>query len=179
MHQKKMRLILSVVSLLAAGLLISCNKRDPTPENRDPLFLELDARRRQTDQDLAAARAAYEEAQSKLLDVAPQTGQIKYAQKRIADTEERITKLEQLLKYYEIKYESQRWRAREAYLLAEFDNKPWPNQQEREDFLESLRAESSPHTWSVSDRRASLGLPNGHTVNKAPKIESHSESGEH
>ncbi len=142
-------------------LQISCNRKDPNPEVRDPLYLELQAKLKEAEQELAAAQAQYAEAEANLAKVTPQTGQIKYASKRLWSSAERIIKLQQIVRYFEIKIESQKWRAKEEYLISYYKKTPWPNEKPREDFRAMYKARQIERNWSAKARREELNLPVG------------------
>lgn len=155
-------------------ILFGCNKKDPNPELRDPMSLELETRKKLAESELAAAKESLKEAEGNLAKVVPQTGQIKYATKRLNDANNRITKLEQVIKYFEIKLESQKFRARESYLTAFYDKKPWPNEEEKENFDLMVKAHEVERNWSAKNRREALGFPNGHEAPaKKPASEGH------
>ncbi|MEQ1722143.1 MAG: hypothetical protein ABL930_03145 [Pseudobdellovibrio sp.] len=98
--------------IIAAFLLFfsSCNQKNPNPERLDEVYLDL-----VTELDIASKSLEAEEKNLANLikerDLAiPQTGQIKFANKKISDSEAKLNRLKQQKLYFEIKIE-QRVRA--------------------------------------------------------------------
>lgn len=151
------------------SLAIGCNRKDPMPELRDPLYNELQVKLKEVEAELAAAQAALAEAESNLGKVVPQTGQIKYANKRLWQATDKIMKLGQQKRYLEIKIESQKWRAKEEYLISFYKKTPWPTQKPLEDFQTMQKAQQIERNWSAKARREELHLPVGRQPAVAPK----------
>lgn len=141
--------------------IVGCNKKDPTPELRDPLIQELENRKKVVEQELVSAKEALTEAEANMSKVVPQTGQIKYATKRVNQARSRITKAQQQIQFLEIKIEAQKYRAREEYLKAYYAKKDWPSDEDREDFRLMVKAYEMERNWSAKDRREALGFKNG------------------
>ena len=59
--------------------------------------------------------------------VKPQTGQIKYAEKRVSDSRARLEKLKQRHLYLGLRMESRKKLVGEAYLKAYKKDQPWPD----------------------------------------------------
>lgn len=152
----------------ALYLQVGCHSKDPNPELKDPLFIELQGKMKEAEQELQAAQAAHTEALANLQKVTPQTGQIKYAMKRVNDSKDRIVKTQQQIKYLEIKIESQKWRAKESYLAAFYNHTPWPSQDEVEEFRTMYKARQTERNWSAKSRREAMHLPVGRQPAVAP-----------
>ena len=111
----KCLIIIAVMAFLTA-----CTQNDPHPEHTDGIYkdlvAELDLARRSLELEEKALSVLLKE---KTLAV-PQTGQIKFANKKIADTEEKIMIMKQRVEHAKIKYaESLRSGGR-----------PWPDKEE-------------------------------------------------
>ena len=74
-------------------LLSSCNKPDPNPELKDPIYQDLLKRVKEMDSQIAEETKTLEEHKGALAKVVPQTGQNKYAQKRVFDSENKLEHL--------------------------------------------------------------------------------------
>lgn len=147
--------------LILMTFLVACTKRDPTPELRDPLFLALENAKKEAEQSLVVAHEHLAEAEALMVKVVPQTGQIKYATKRLQGAKLQVTRASQQVRYFEIKIEAQRFRSREEYTVAHFAKQPWPRENDREDFLTMKREYEKERAWSSKSRRENLGLPVG------------------
>ena len=148
--------LLSLTIILFA--LSACNKPDPAPELKDPIYSDLTASLAATTQALEAEKKALEEHQKALKEVVPQTGQIKYAQKRVNESQERITKLEQEKQYLELKVEARKSVSRKTYLAAFKKGEPWPDPKEFESYQAEKRLRNAKKTWDVKERIKEAGL---------------------
>lgn len=103
--------------------------------------------------------------------VVPQTGQIKYAEKRVSETKARIEKLKQLEQYWKLRIESRQKWAREKYLEAYEKKEPWPNPKELEEFLAQRKLESAPRHWDLKQRleQSKLGIDLKQKPESAPE----------
>lgn len=134
------------------AVLPGCHKPNPHPESMDPIFADLEKEKKETESKISAEEKNLAEFKQALRDVVPQTGQIKYAQKRIYETEEKLNKLRQRKQYLEVRLESRIEVARKDYLRAFEKDQPWPNPKEYETYRSQKELESAPRTWSVRDR---------------------------
>lgn len=161
--------IMKLFSVLTLSLLlVACNKPDPTPELKDPIFNELSSSISSLTQQLEAEMKTLEENQASLKQVIPQTGQNKYAEKRIRESTERITKLNQEKRYFELKLEAQRIKARKSYLQAYNKGESWPNPQEWVDYQAEKKFRLASRVWDVKKRMTDLNSSN---KEKAPESE--------
>lgn len=137
------------ISLL---FLVGCNKPDPNPELKDPIYDYYQKK-------LAAAKAEMTEADKKLYEaqlemnkVKPQTGQIKYATKRIYAAKDKIEKIRQRYVYYQLKVDSQIQKSRDSYMKAFEEQKPWPDPEEYQSFLATERLIEAGSDWKPKAR---------------------------
>lgn len=123
-----MKILILALFLLSIS---SCNKSDPTPELHDPIYTDL-----QTEFDIAVKATEAEEKnleklQKELEKAIPQTGQVKYATKKVRDSEERLNELKQQKTYFEIKIERRKFEVRDRYAESlRKGGRPWPDQKE-------------------------------------------------
>lgn len=146
----KFNFFLASISLFL--FLAGCNKPNPNPENIDPIFQSLQAEKKSAEQTLVAEKKTLEENIAAYEKVKPQTGQYKYAIKKVYDSKARVEKLEQLVKYLEIRSESRIKEAREKYLIAFNKNEAWPDPKEYENYKTMKRLESAPKNWDAKRR---------------------------
>ena len=122
-------LILAIFALFLA----SCNKKDPHPELSDEIYKDLQA-------EAEVATKALEEEEKMLVSlmkerdkVIPQTGQIKYADKKVNDSEARLNILKQRKQFFEIKIELRKHEVQQRYAESLRPNgRPWPDTKEVE-----------------------------------------------
>lgn len=146
--------ILTLLFLCAA--MIGCNKPDPNPELKDPIYNDLNSRLGSTKQALEAEKKALEGHEVALKDVVPQTGQIKYAQKRIYDSQAKIQKLGQEVKYLELKIESRKRDAKKSYKIAFQKGEEWPNPTEFSSYEAANKLRAGKMTWDTNARVKAL-----------------------
>ncbi len=135
-------------------VLSACNKPDPHPELRDPIYKDIEAKQKELAGAIESEKKALEEAEIKLKAVVPQTGQIKFARKRVFESKARIEKLEQLRRYYTIRLESRKLEAQDEYLDAFGRGKggEWPAPEAYADYQINESARTKSRNWSVKER---------------------------
>jgi len=151
----KIILILTCLFVLAA-----CNKPDPNPENKDPIYSDLNARLAKVSGELNAEIKTLEGHKKEMAEVTPQTGQIKYAQKRIFESQAKITRLEQEKQYLELKAAARLKATRTSYKKAFEKKEPWPDPVEFETYSAEQRLRDAKKTWDVKQRLEDAGLSN-------------------
>ncbi len=145
--------------ILISMLLFGCNKPNPTPENLDQIYADLNARAAEMKKAVEAEEKQLEEHKKALSEVVPQTGQIKYAQKRVYESEAKIQRLKQEVQWLEISAKERQKNARISYLKAFKKGEAWPDPKEYEDYKEQMKLRNIKLTWSVKDRMKEAGLP--------------------
>lgn len=139
------------------GLLaFSCNKPDAKPELRDPIYQDMMAQKEITARDLAAAQKSLEEHQANLSNVVPQTGQIKYAEKRFWEAKKLVETLSQQEKYWIIRIRERIKYARTAYLKAYEKGESWPDSKEIDEYMAEKRLRQAKKKWDVKQRMDQL-----------------------
>lgn len=142
-----------IISLIIITMLFSaCNKPDPQPELKDPIYQDLISSLSNTKQTLEKEKKDYEGFQQALKDVIPQTGQIKYAQKRVYESQARISRLEQEIQYLELKIMARQESARDSYTKAFKRKESWPNPIEWESYKVEKRLRAANRNWDYKDR---------------------------
>ncbi|WII73025.1 hypothetical protein QJS83_03955 [Bdellovibrio sp. 22V] len=152
-----MRLI-SIITI--CFFLVACNKPDPNPELKDPIYGDLTSSLASISQQLEAQKKTLEEHEQALKDVVPQTGQIKYAQKRVNETKALITRLDQEKQYLELKIEARKKQSKKSYLQAFKKNEPWPDPKEWDSYQVEKKLRAAKKDWSVQERMKELGFGN-------------------
>lgn len=132
--------------------LISCNKPDPNPELKDPIYLDLVAATSAVTNQLENEKKTLADHRKTLREVALQTGQNKYAEKRVRESAERINKLEQEKQYLELKVEAHKRAAKKSYLQAFKNGEAWPDEKEWNSYKTEKKLQSASKTWSAKSR---------------------------
>lgn len=159
---------LHLILIVLCALALSCKKEDPTPELSDKIFKDL-----QAELEIAKKNTQNEESQQKkvfeeLQKVIPQTGQRKYAEKRVFDSQGQLTTYQQQEKYFEVKLEERRIYVRKRYLESLLPNgRPWPAPEEDAEYELRLKLRRAKLDWdkkSVPRGTASAekAKPGGH-----------------
>jgi hypothetical protein len=150
---KTTNFLLFRVFLIGLSLyLASCNKPNSNPETLDPIFSELEKDKKEVDGAIAAEEKQLHEFTNALKEVKPQTGQIKYAQKRVSESQEKLTKLKQRQLYYELHIKTRLAEVRRSYLKAFRKKEAWPDPKEYEIYQIQKKLDSASKNWSVKDR---------------------------
>lgn len=157
--------------LFITTLLIGCDKPDPHPELKDPIYNDLISSLSSTQKALEDEKKTLEGHIKESADVVPQTGQIKYAQKRINESKSRITRLEQEVQYLELKVEARKSASRSKYLQAFKKKEAWPDSKEWENYKIEKKLQSAKKTWDVRERIKESGF--GQEKTPAPSAGGH------
>ena len=128
--------------------LTACNQKDPHPEQMDGIYkdlaAELDLARRSLELEEKALVALLKE---KALAV-PQTGQIKFANKKIADAEEKIMIIKQRVTFFEISVSQRAALAKIKYGESfRAGGKPWPDKEELDLYRSVTKFQRDKLAW--------------------------------
>lgn len=158
------------LTILAIALFFSlcgCKKSDPEPEKKDFVYLSLGNEIKTAEAEVAAASIAVGEAEGEIKKVVPQTGQIKYAEKRYWEARNRLTRAEQALKAAQLKAEMRMWSVRVESLAAFHQGKELNGNNANDSYILQKALDQKSKNWSVKERRAALGLPSGRNIEAA------------
>lgn len=114
-----------------ALFLTACDKKNPTPELQDEIYKdlvqELDIASKVAEDQEKAIASLKKDQQTAV----PQTGQVKYATKKVYDAEAKLEVMKQHKQFFEIKIELRKHEVRQRYeeSLKE-GGRPWPDPQE-------------------------------------------------
>lgn len=144
--------------LLCSSFLLGCNKKNPNPELLDPIYQDLLKRLDEKKKELEAEKKVLEEHEKALKAVVPQTGQIKYAEKRYWDSRHRIDALEQAIEYFEFKAASRKRLARYEYSIAFKKDQPWPDPAEYKQYMDQRKLVEIRRQWDLNTRFSQLGV---------------------
>lgn len=158
-----------ILLLTFITLLVSCNKPIPNPELKDPIYNDINVRFAEASQLLAAEKKTLSGHEKDLAEAIPQTGQTILAQKKVFESKNKITKLEQEVQFLKLKVAARKKHAVEAYGQAFSKNEPWPDPKEWEQYQQEKNVRNKPKEWSVKNRlKETMGLSNDKKDEKAP-----------
>lgn len=132
--------------------LFGCNKPNPHPELADEIYIDLHTQAQNAQKEWESEKKKFEGFKKDLEAVVPQTGTIKYAQKRYFESELKVQKLEQIKKYYELKAVSRKKYTQQEYTKAFQAGKSWPNPEEIESYKKYKEVADVPPGWDTRNR---------------------------
>lgn len=150
-----MRIFLTLFLLITIS---ACTRIEKNPELRDSIYLDIQNEIQILKGSIEAKNKELESHKKELQDVVPQTGQIKYVQKRIYEAESQLVRLEQELLYFELKKESQMEDSRRAYMKSLKTNDEWPNPKDYEVYITEKKLRRAKKSWDIKQRIEDLGL---------------------
>lgn len=148
--------------------MFGCEKKNPHPELLDPIYqdlvIELDIANKAIESEEAAL---VELAKEKALAV-PQTGQIKYASKKVAEAQRRLEVLKQQKLYFDIKLEQRKAEALRRYEASlKPGGRPWPDPEEVENYRAVAKLQRDKIAWSQREKKK-VDVPRGTGSGKQP-----------
>lgn len=150
-----MRIYLFIFLLMTT---ISCSRVDKNPELRDPVYSDIQSEIGTLKTAIDLKIKEIDGFKLELKDVVPQSGQIKYVQKRLYEAQGALTRMEQELLFFELKRESQIESARRGYHRSLKDNSIWPDPKEYGEYLVEKRFRRASKTWNARDRMEELKI---------------------
>lgn len=164
--------------ILTIAVLFGCNKPNPNPELADPIYSDLQNRAQDSQKELDSEKKKLDGFKKELDAVKPQTGEIKYAQKRYFESEAKVQRLEQEVKYYELKAQSRKRFAKQEYMKAFIAGKTWPVPDEAEAYKVHRELSSIPTSWDSRKRVKSYEETAGNASKGAAHGGEHGGGGE-
>jgi hypothetical protein len=153
-----MKTIFSLLFILSISI-TGCDRPNPEPEKIDPIYSDIQSKIGSINSQIKSAENDLQDKKKDLAKVVPQTGQNKFAQKRVDDAQRALDKLLQLKEFWELRAESRKKWAREHYLKAFYKKEPWPNPKEYEEYLAQKKMEEASPTWNAKQRVLDYASP--------------------
>lgn len=143
-----------VACFLLFWSILGCNKPNPTPELSDEVYLDLTSRAKSAKGSLETEKKKLDGFKNELRTADPQSGSIKFAQKRYFESESAVTKLEQLTKYYELAAIARKSEVRKRYSTAFNQKQEWiiPEEVENYKMNRSISNSTIGVPWSSKKR---------------------------
>jgi len=141
-----------VLMLLLLIIIVGCNKPNPNPELADEIYSDLKASAGNAAKDVEAEEKKLEGFKKDLDNAVPQTGEIKFAQKRYFESEQRLQKFEQVQKYFELKAQDRLEYTRKQYAKAFRAGKTWPTEEEIQSYKKYKLLSNKEASWDSRKR---------------------------
>ena len=160
---------------LFALILNSCTQADPHPETRDEVYQDLQTELGIAEKAFDAEEKQQERLQADMSKALPQTGQIKYATKKLHDSADRLNALTQQKLYFGIKLEQ-----RKAYVQSRYQEslkdpaRPWPDEKELSMYRSVVKFNRDKIAWD-KNKGMKKAVPRGTTEEKHAPAEAESE----
>lgn len=142
------------------SLFLGCNKPDPNPENSDEIYKDLLQELDVATKALESEKKNLEKLEGEFQKVVPQTGQIKFAQKKLYETQATITKLEQQKQFFEIKIERRKADVQARYMEARRGGRKWPDQAEIDGYKAVMKFQREKLEWE-KNKGQKKNVPHG------------------
>jgi isopenicillin N synthase-like dioxygenase len=137
--------------LFFAALLLffsACTQKDPHPEANDEIYKDLVSELDISSKMLEAEEKNLEHLIKEREKAVPQTGQIKYANKKVYDSEAAVNILKQRKQFFEIKIEERKYEAQQKYEQSlKPGGKPWPDPAEIKLYKSVAKLEREKFEW--------------------------------
>lgn len=146
--------IIALLFLFAAG----CEKPHPHPELLDPIYSDMLKMEDEYKKAAESEKKNLEEFELALKNVVPQTGQIKYAQKRYYESLARYERMKQMELYWGVRAKSRKRSDSIEYIKAFNKKEVWPNPDEYKEYKSFKDAQKPIRPWKLEDRMAELGI---------------------
>lgn len=157
----------NLFAVLFLCFFVGCNKPDATPETSDEIYGDLLQELDVANKGLESEIKNLEKLQQEQVKVVPQTGQIKFSQKKIFETQNTIAKLQQQKQFFEIKVELRKNEVRDRYLAARRGGKPWPDLAEIQNYKSTIKLQRDKLTWEKT-KGMKKDVPRGTKEKAAP-----------
>lgn len=152
-------------------LVIGCEKADPNPELKDPIYADLVLQLSTTEKDLVEINKNAEEQKNLYENAAPQSGQAGVFKKRYFAAASTADRLNQQIKYWKIRIEERRLSSRKSYLESLKSGNAWPDPKEYEVYLSEKKLRQAKVIWDSKERIAESKKSMGNDVKPAEKKE--------
>lgn len=134
--------------MILTGLLSGCSRPNPTPEVKDPIYLDLSSRGALAK---AASESVKEEIKTLKADLEalpPRDASRRKLQQDLSQKETRLMVADQEALYFEIRVKQRKEYARKEYLEAFNAGQEWPKPEDFEAYKAQRRLQDSPREWN-------------------------------
>lgn len=147
-----MKYLFKLVFFSVFLFILACDRPNSNPELMDPIFADIEKQLKDAENELKSALQSETDTKDGLAKVKPQTGQIKFAQKRYYEAMARVQKTEQRVEFLKLRLKSRKQLDHDLYLKAYQKKQPWPPPEEWAEYVSQKNLESAPRSWNAKDR---------------------------
>ena len=141
-HMKKI-----IFALFLSISLQSCSKKDPNPEQKDEIYKDYLQEMDIANKSVESQEKEVEKLKTELNTTVPQTGQIKYAQKKYFEAEKLLEKFKQQRQFFQIKLEQRKQEVQNKYEESLTGGKPFPDEEEIKNYRSTLKLQREKIIW--------------------------------
>lgn len=136
-----------VLGSLVLFTLVGCKEPVPNPELRDPIYADLKAQLAATTTDLEAQKKTLADLKASLPKLDVLSIELRQARRQIAHASKRVSELEQMKMYYEIRMEQRKAFDERDYMRAFEKDLPWPDPDEFARYKEVKSLRTASRNW--------------------------------
>lgn len=133
--------------LILCLLFHSCNKKDPNPELKDPIYLDLVSERDIMTKSIEEMEKDITSQEKDVKSAILQTGQLKSFENKLFETKNNLTRLKQQKQYFDIKIELRKQEAIVKYDESLHGGKKWPDDDEIKIYRSKLKLYREKMEW--------------------------------
>jgi len=141
-----MRVFLCIMMPL---LLTACESEDPNPQERDPIFKDLEKRASDNQKAYDDALVKVKETREKLEKAEPNSIERKEILRELATVQKQVLNAQQLARFFKIRAERRKITDKIAYKKAFKAKQPWPDPNEYSEYLKNIQLQDSPRNWNI------------------------------
>lgn len=142
-----MRFTLLMFALLLG--LSACSKEEPNPEERDPIYKDLEKRAADYQKSVDEAQAKVKELSEALDKAKPNTIEEKDIERDLHKYRAQLVGSQQLALYYKIRTDRRKYVDHVTYHEAFVAKKSWPDKNEYSDYLVNMRLNEVNLNWNA------------------------------
>lgn len=136
------------IAFITIVSLSGCEKEDPNPELRDPIWKDLSEQAAHYEKQKEENKAKLKELREKLQKVEPNSMDLKDVRRDLAKTEKALLGAEQLSRYYRIRADRRKVEDKISAREALAQGKEWPDKREYSDYLVNKRLHEISLNWN-------------------------------
>lgn len=137
----------ALILLFLTFLVTSCNKKDPNPELKDEIYRDYLQELEIANKSIESQEKDVAKLKEELNGAIPQTGQIKYAQKKYFEAEKVLERFKQQRQFFQIKLELRKSDVQYRYEQSLVGGKPYPDEEEIRNYKSTLKLQREKISW--------------------------------
>lgn len=161
----------SLVTLATFVCLVGCKSKLENPELVDPIYKDLSQQVETIQREIEAEAKAMDKAKKEMEAAAPRSREKVVARRDFMKFKERVERLTQNLRYYEIRRDRRKAEDQKSYAIAFEKGEPWPNMEEYEQYLAVKRLREAPQIWDARVPKLHDRIKKAHPVSEEASSE--------